>query len=100
MKIGVPTEVKQNENRVGLVPVAVVELVGSGHQVYVEAGAGRGIGASDAEYAAAGATILANAEAVFRQAELIVKVKEPQPSEYNLFNESHILFYLSTFGCR
>jgi len=92
MKIGVPKEVKQNEHRVGLVPAAVMELVQAGHRVYVESGAGGGIDASDADYAAGGATILDSAEAVFERTDLIVKVKEPQASEYHLFNNSHILF--------
>lgn len=92
MKIGVPKEIKKNEHRVGLVPAAVRELVGLGHEVLVETKAGSGIGADDAEYKAAGAQVLTNVGSLFERAELIVKVKEPQPSEYGLFDSSHTLF--------
>ena len=79
MLIGVPKEVKSHEYRVGLIPGNVRELVHHGHKVVVETGAGTAIGFEDVAYAAAGAAILKNAPEVFAAAELIVKVKEPQP---------------------
>src|SRR6476660_9627347 len=80
MRIGVPTEIKSNEFRVGLVPGSVRELTAHGHDVVVQSGAGAGIFADDAAYEKAGARILPTAEAVFAEAEMIVKVKEPQRS--------------------
>ncbi|MFZ8985064.1 MAG: alanine dehydrogenase, partial [Steroidobacteraceae bacterium] len=77
MKIGCPTEIKIHEYRVGLVPAGVRELVSDGHEVFIQSGAGNGIGVSDSEFLAAGASILPNAEQVFERAEMIVKVKEP-----------------------
>ena len=82
MRIGVPTEIKSNEFRVGLVPGSVRELTARGHEVIVQSGAGAGIFADDATYEKAGAQILPTAEAVFAEAEMIVKVKEPQAVEY------------------
>ena len=81
MHVGVPKEVKVAERRVGLTPASVRELVAHGHEVTVEAGAGIGIGAPDEVYVAAGATIAVDAEAVWREADLVVKVKEPQEAE-------------------
>jgi alanine dehydrogenase len=81
MRIGAPREIKVQEHRVGLTPDAVAELTARGHAVTVEAGAGAGVDFSDGDYVAAGAQIAPNAEAVFEAAELIVKVKEPQPEE-------------------
>ena len=81
MRIGVPKEIKQAEQRVGMTPGSVREAVAHGHQVVVETNAGVGIGADDAAYAAAGATIAARRRTVFEQADLIVKVKEPQAAE-------------------
>jgi len=92
MKIGVPTEIKNNEFRVGLVPASVRELSARGHDLYVQAGAGLGIGMDDSRFEAAGATILPDAAAVFETAEMIVKVKEPQAVERAMLNESHTLF--------
>lgn len=92
MRIGVPTEVKPDEYRVGLVPGSVRELTTRGHEVFVQSGAGAGIFADDALYERAGGTILPTADAVFEAAELIVKVKEPQPVEYALLEPHHILF--------
>ena len=92
MKIGVPKEIKNNEYRVGLVPASVRELAARGHDLFVESGAGAGIGMADADYAAAGATILATAAEVFEQAEMIVKVKEPQAVERAMLREDHVLF--------
>ena len=77
MQIGVPKEIKDHEDRVGLVPSSVAELVHHGHQVVVEAGAGLGSGLSDAEYTAAGATLCKGPEPIFALADMIVKVKEP-----------------------
>jgi len=92
MKIGVPREIKVHEYRVGLVPASVRELVAAGHSVAVESGAGLGVGCSDGDYVASGATIVANAEAVFATAEMIVKVKEPQPEECARLRPGQLLF--------
>ncbi|WP_066553202.1 alanine dehydrogenase [Croceicoccus bisphenolivorans] len=92
MLVGVPKEIKKQEARVGLTPAAVREYVAHGHEVLVETGAGEGIGADDAAYEQAGATIAATAEDVFAKAGMIVKVKEPQPSEWAQLREGQILF--------
>ena len=92
MLIGVPKEIKNNENRVGLTPAGVAEFRKHGHDVYVQATAGTGSGFSDAEYEQAGATILATIEEVYAKAEMIVKVKEPIASEYPRLREGLILF--------
>lgn len=92
MQIGVPREIKNHEYRVGLVPDAVRGLTAAGHEVTVETGAGAGIGFSDADYAAAGAKIAPGAEATFRGAELIVKVKEPQLEECRRLARDQVLF--------
>ena len=92
MLIGVPKEIKTREFRVGLVPSSVAELVRRGHQVLVETEAGQGIGADDAEYKAAGAEIASSAADVFARAEMIVKVKEPQPNEWVQLSSKQILF--------
>jgi len=92
MKIGVPKEIKNHEYRVGLVPASVHELTARGHEVFVETLAGAGIGVLDGEYEAAGAIILRSAAEVFDNAEMIVKVKEPQTVERALLKESHTLF--------
>jgi len=84
MLIGVPKEIKDNEFRVGLVPSSVRELVHHGHPVIVETNAGVGIGASDEDYKAAGATIAPSPKEVFASSDMIVKVKEPQHSECKL----------------
>jgi alanine dehydrogenase len=89
---GVPTEIKDNENRVSMQPDGVAELVHGGHSVLVQAGAGRGSRFSDAEFADAGATIVDDADAVFAGADLIVKVKEPIPEEYHRFRAGQQLF--------
>jgi len=90
--IGAPKEVKDHESRVGLVPAGVDALVEAGHQVIVESGAGRGSSISDREYAEAGARILPTAAEVWSQADLIVKVKEPQPSEFRFLRPDLVLF--------
>jgi len=92
MRIGVPREIKVHEYRVGLVPAGVRELTAAGHEVMVETSAGDGIGLSDAEYRAAGAGIAPNAAEVFGRAELIVKVKEPQPVECQMLRAGQVLF--------
>ena len=92
MHIGVPREIKASEFRVGLTPDSVRELTRSGHAVTVESGAGLGLGAGDDLYQAAGARIVDTAAAVFDAAELIVKVKEPQPEEVRLLTPRHVLF--------
>lgn len=92
MLIGVPKEIKTHEYRVGLVPSSVRELVHHGHRVLVETGAGNGIGCADADYERAGAEIVPDAATVFARAEMIVKVKEPQPQEVEMLREGQVLF--------
>ncbi len=92
MRIAVPSEIKNHEYRVGLTPAAVRELVGHGHEVWVQAGAGAAIGLSDANYRAAGARLAADAAEAFAQGEMIVKVKEPQPEEIAMLREGQILY--------
>ncbi len=92
MLVGCPTEVKVAEWRVGLTPIGVRELTEHGHNVLVQAGAGKGIGVSDDEYLAAGAAIATNAVTVWADADLIVKVKEPQPFERSLMRSGQTLF--------
>jgi len=92
MKIGCPTEIKPQEFRVGLTPSAALEAVNNGHDVIVQSGAGIGAGFDDAAYEAAGAKIIATAEEVFAQADMIVKVKEPQAAERKMLREGQLLF--------
>ncbi|MBT4891001.1 MAG: alanine dehydrogenase [Rhodospirillales bacterium] len=92
MLIGVPKEIKNHEYRVGLVPASVRELIGNGHKVIVETKAGGGIGFSDADYKAAGARIIGTAKDVFKKADMIVKVKEPQAGECKMLREGQILY--------
>jgi len=92
MKIGVPQEIKTHEYRVGLVPNSVAELVALGHEVFVETGAGAGIGVSDQAYIQAGANIASTADEVFSNAELIIKVKEPQTEEVNKLHAGQVIF--------
>lgn len=92
MLIGVPKEIKNHEYRVGLTPESVSELITKGHQVVVETGAGLGIGAEDDAYIAAGAAILGSAAEVYATADMIVKVKEPQPSETDMLRAGQILY--------
>ncbi len=92
MIIGVPKEIKDNENRVSVQPDGAADLVHAGHTVLVEAGAGTGSRFTDEQFTAAGATVVPDADAVFAQAELIVKVKEPIPSEYHRFRVGQQLF--------
>ncbi|MDE6028608.1 MAG: alanine dehydrogenase, partial [Muribaculaceae bacterium] len=92
MKIGIPKEIKNNENRVGATPAGVKELVAHGHDLYVQHTAGEGSGFSDEEYAAAGATILPTIEDVYATADMIIKVKEPIEPEYKLIRKGQVLF--------
>ena len=92
MLVGVPKEIKAHEYRVGLTPSAVREYVAHGHKVLVESDAGAGIGAHDDAYRAAGAEIAADAAEVFAKSAMIVKVKEPQASEWVHLHEGQILF--------
>lgn len=92
MKIGVPAEVKSDEYRVAMLPVGVEVLVAAGHQVAVQTGAGVGSGIADEEYAKAGATMMPTAKNVFDFAQLIVKVKEPQPQEWPLITSGMAVF--------
>jgi alanine dehydrogenase len=92
MKIGCPKEIKPQEFRVGMTPNAAMEAVAHGHRVLIETGAGVGAGFADADYVAAGATIIATAADVFAQADMIVKVKEPQAGERKMLREGQLLF--------
>jgi alanine dehydrogenase len=92
MKIGVPKEVKDHESRVGLVPSGVTALVEAGHQVFVESSAGDGSSIADKFYERSGATILPSAALVWNAADMVIKVKEPQPSEYGFLRPDLILF--------
>ncbi len=92
MKIGVPKEIKEQESRVAVLPSVVYQLKRLGHEVYVERGAGAGAGYPDEEYEEAGARLSGDHAEVFREGDLIVKVKEPLPSEYPLLREGQILF--------
>jgi len=92
MLVGVPKEIKNNENRVAMTPAGVHELTVRGHQVLIEAGAGVGSGFEDSEYVSAGASLAASAQEVWAKAEMIVKVKEPIAPEYSLMRKDQILF--------
>ncbi|HEO99326.1 MAG: alanine dehydrogenase [Campylobacterales bacterium] len=92
MKIGVPKEVKTREYRVGMIPSGVEQLVASGHLVYIEKGAGEKSGFFDSDYAEAGASIVQSPREIYAQCEMIIKVKEPQPEEYDLLKPGQILF--------
>ena len=92
MIIGIPKEIKNNENRVAITPAGVVALKKSGHQVLIEQGAGLGSGFEDADYKAAGADILAEAKDVWGKADMVMKVKEPISSEYGYFRKGLVLF--------
>lgn len=92
MKIGIPKEIKNNENRVAMTPGGASVLTQAGHAVYVERSAGVGSGFTDEQYAEAGATVLPDAASVWNEAEMIMKVKEPLASEYGYFREGLVLF--------
>ena len=99
MKIGIPKEIKNNENRVGMTPAGVAELVRHGHEVFVQKTAGEGSGFADTDYVAAGATIHPKIEDVYAIAEMIVKVKEPIEPEYPLVRKGQLLFTYFHFAC-
>ena len=92
MIVGVPKEIKNNENRVALTPGGARELIKNSHQVYVQATAGDGSGFSDAMYEEVGAQILPDIESVYQIAEMIIKVKEPIEAEYNLIRKDQLIF--------
>jgi alanine dehydrogenase len=92
VRVGVPSEVKADEYRVALTPAGVRELADAGHEVFLHTGAGSGSSTTDEAYIAQGATIVADAQAVFAESELIIKVKEPQRSEVELLEPRHVLF--------
>ncbi|WDQ16019.1 alanine dehydrogenase [Rhodopirellula sp. P2] len=92
MIVGVPSEIKTDEYRIGMLPVGVAELTQAGHTVLIQAGAGLGSGLPDHDYLRAGAELVATAEDIFARADLIVKVKEPQPSEYELIRPGQLVF--------
>ena len=98
MIVGIPAEIKPQEHRVGAVPALVHDLTGSGHQVLVQAGAGLGAGLADAAYRDAGARLVADAAAVYAEADLIVKVKEPLPDEIALIRPGQTLFTFFHFA--
>lgn len=99
MIIGVPKEIKNNENRVGMTPAGVKELVAHGHTVYVQHTAGQGSGFADEDYVKAGASILPTIEEVYSAAEMIIKVKEPIEPEYSLVRKDQVLFTYFHFAC-
>ena len=99
MKVGIPKEIKNNENRVGMTPAGVAELVRRGHEVSVQHTAGEGSGFADDEYVAAGARILPTIEAVYRECDMIVKVKEPIEPEYELVRKDQLIFTYFHFAC-
>jgi alanine dehydrogenase len=92
MKVGVPTEVKPDEYRVAITPAGVRELTQHGHEVFIQSGAGEGSAMKDVDYVAQGAAIVPDAQAVFDAADLILKVKEPQPEEVGMLQPEHTLF--------
>ena len=99
MKVGIPKEIKNNENRVGMTPAGVAELARRGHEVSVQHTGGEGSGFSDDDYVAAGARILPSMEAVYRECDMIVKVKEPIEPEYELVRKGQLLFTYFHFAC-
>ena len=99
MKVGIPKEIKNNENRVGMTPAGVAELTRRGHEVSVQHTAGEGSGFSDDDYIKAGARILPTIEAVYRECDMVVKVKEPIEPEYELVRPGQLLFTYFHFAC-
>ena len=99
MRIGIPKEIKNNENRVGMTPAGVAEMVKHGHEVLVQHTAGEGSGFSDEDYVKAGAKILQNMEFVYAEADMIVKVKEPIEPEYPLVRKGQLVFTYFHFAC-
>ncbi len=98
MRIGVPTEVKSDEYRIAMLPVGAEELTKRGHEVLIQSGAGSGSGITDEDFQVAGATIVETAAELFAAAEMIVKVKEPQPSEFELIRPEQIVFTFFHFA--
>src|SRR5207247_4463376 len=92
MKVGIPTEIKTDEYRVAITPAGVRELTERGHDVFIQSAAGEGSAMKDEDYVAQGAQIVADAQSVFDEAELILKVKEPQPEEVAKLRPEHTLF--------
>ena len=99
MRIGIPKEIKNNENRVGMTPAGVAELIRHGHQVVVQHTAGENSGFSDDQYEKVGAAILPDIEAVYQEAEMIIKVKEPIEAEYKLIKKDQLVFTYFHFAC-
>ncbi len=99
MRIGIPKEIKNNENRVGMTPAGVAELVHHGHQVFVQHTAGEGSGFSDDDYVKSGAEILPTIEETYASADMIVKVKEPIEEEYPLVKKGQVVFTYFHFAC-
>jgi alanine dehydrogenase len=99
MKVGIPKEIKNNENRVGMTPMGVAELMKHGHEVFVQHTAGEGSGFSDEDYQAVGAQIVPSIEDVYAQADMIVKVKEPIEPEYALVRKGQVVFTYFHFAC-
>ena len=99
MKIGIPKEIKNNENRVGMTPAGVSELVKHGHEVFVQHTAGEGSGFDDEQYLAVGATIVPTIEATYELADMIIKVKEPIALEYPLVKPGQLVFTYFHFAC-
>ena len=99
MRIGIPKEMKNNENRVGMTPAGVAELTKHGHTVYVQHTAGENSGFSDKEYEKVGAEILPDIKDVYAQSEMIVKVKEPIEPEYDLIRKGQLVFTYFHFAC-
>ena len=99
MKVGIPKEIKNNENRVGMTPAGVAELARRGHEVSLQHTAGEGSGFSDDDYVKAGARILPTIEAIYRECDMIVKVKEPIEPEYELVRQGQLLFTYFHFAC-
>ena len=98
MKIGIPTEIKNNENRVGMTPSGVYELTKRNHEVFIQKDAGFNSGFFNSDYIEAGATILETIEAVYTTADMIVKVKEPIEAEYKLIKEDQVVFTYFNFA--
>lgn len=99
MKVGIPKEIKNNENRVGMTPAGVSELIKHGHEVYVQHTAGENSGFTDKMYEEVGAKILPTIEDVYKTSDMIVKVKEPIAPEYNLIRKGQLVFTYFHFAC-
>ncbi len=99
MRVGIPKEIKNNENRVGMTPAGVAELIKHGHEVSVQHTAGEGSGFSDEDYIAVGARIQPSIDGVYREADMIVKVKEPIEPEYDLVKPGQLIFTYFHFAC-